>query len=126
MNPSIIKALKFSGITVAGIAALFVILEPAISWAIGDQFIVTQEITSEISFLTAPLDVTMTPTIAGITGGTANGGTQVVVYTNDSSGYNMTLTASSSAGMVGNSQGGTIPTLSSTTAGVPDFIEAAG
>ena len=58
MNPSIIKALKFSGITVAGIAALFVILEPAISWAIGDQFIVTQEITSEISFLTATLDVT--------------------------------------------------------------------
>jgi hypothetical protein len=121
MNPSIIKALKFSGITVAGISALFVILEPAISWAIGDQFEVTQQITSEISFLTAPSDVTMSPTIAGITGGTANGGTQVVVYTNDSAGYNMTLTASSSAGMIGESQGGTIPALSSTTAGVPDY-----
>ena len=121
MKSFITKNVKYAGITLGGLMALFVIAEPTISWAIGDQFEITQEITSEISFLTAPLDVVMTPTIAGITGGTGNGGTQVVVYTNDSSGYNMTLTASSSAGMIGELLGGTIPALSSTTAGVPDF-----
>jgi hypothetical protein len=103
------------------LALAFVIFEPAISAAVEDTFTITQSVTSEISFLTPATDVTMGPSIAGITGGTSNGGTQVVVLTNNAAGYTMTLTASSSAGMVGNSQGGTIPAYIPSATGVPDF-----
>lgn len=105
---------------ILGLCAIsFVLLEPAISSAVEDQFTVTQVITSEISFLTPSSDVTLSPTIAGITGGTSNGGTQLVVLTNNATGYSMFVTASSSAGMIGIANGGTIAAFSSTT--IPTF-----
>ncbi len=103
------------------LAVAFVIFEPAISAAIEDQFTITQVVTSEISFLTPSTDITMSPSIAGITGGTSNGQTQVIVLTNNATGYTMTLTASSSLGMIGNSQGGSIPAYVPTATGVPDY-----
>ncbi len=100
----------------------YLAFEPTLGIAqIEDQFIVTQVVTSEISFLTTANDVTMSPSLAGITGGTSNGQTQVVVSTNDPSGYNMTLKASSSAAMQGNTQGGEIPDYTPSTPTVPDF-----
>lgn len=103
----------------------FLVAEPAISNAIEDQFIVTQVVNSEISFLTPASDIVMSPQLAGITGGTSNGSTYVRVLTNDSAGYTMTLTASSSLGMLGNTQGGTIPAYVPASGIVPDFTFAA-
>lgn len=94
----------------------FLALEPTLIRAqIEDQFEVSQTVTGEISFLTTANNVTLSPSIPGITGGASNGGTQVVVFTNDPSGYNMTIVSSSSAAMQGNSEGGEIPDYSTTT-----------
>ena len=103
------------------IAFMFTVFEPAISKAIEDQFTVTQVVTAEISFLTPTADITMSPNLAGITGGTANGQTTVRVLTNNATGYNMTLSASSSAGMLGNANGGTIPAYVHIGSTTPQF-----
>jgi hypothetical protein len=116
-----ITTLKTSTISLLMLALMFLVVEPAIGNAIEDQFTVTQSVTAEISFLTPAADITMSPSLAGITGGTSNGSTYVRVLTNNALGYNMTLSASSSAGMLGNSQGGTIPALVPAVAGVPDY-----
>lgn len=49
--------------------------------------------------MTAPANVTLTPNIGGITGGTANGSTSVVVLTDNRAGYALTFVASSSPAM---------------------------
>ena len=116
-----IKTLKTSTISLLMLALVFVAVEPAIGNAIEDQFTVTQSVTAEISFLTPSTDITMSPALAGLTGGTSNGSTYVRVLTNNALGYTMTLTASSSNGMIGNSQGGTIPAYVPTSGITPDF-----
>ncbi len=121
MKEYIIKPLRQAGILLLIGAVSFVVLEPTIGFAIEDQFTVTQVVTSEISFLVQANDITMSPQLAGVTGGTSYGTTSVRVLTNDSAGYNMTLTASSSLGMIGDSQGGTIPSYTPAATGVPDF-----
>lgn len=103
------------------LSLVFVGLEPQISKAIEDQFIVTQVVTSEISFATTAANVAMTPSLTGVTGGTSNGTTTVVVLTNDTAGYTMTITASSSPAMQGNTGGGTIADYTPTSTFVPDF-----
>lgn len=119
---TIINTFRTSGAVLLMLALTFIGLEPTIGSAIEDQFTVTQIVTSEISFLTPATDITMSPQLAGITGGTSNGSTQVVVHTNNSTGYTMTLTASSSSGMIGNSEGGNIPAYTPASAGVPDRL----
>ena len=108
-------------IVAVSLYAAYVLFEPVMSDAqTQDQFTVSQTITGEVAFLVNATDVTMTPSLSGITGGTSNGGTQVRVYTNDTSGYNMTLRASSSLGLVGNTAGDNIP-YATTSAGAPTF-----
>ncbi len=121
MKKYFIKTIQQTVMLICVAAFTFMLCEPAISSAIEDQFKITQVVTAEISFLTPASDITMSPTIAGLTGGTSNGSTQVVVLTNNVSGYTMTLTASSSAGMIGNSQGGTIAAYVPAVSGVPDY-----
>lgn len=99
----------------------FTFLEPSVVSAVDSQFRISQLITPEISFITPSSDITMTPALAGLTGGTSNGSTQVVVLTNNAAGYHMTLSASSSLGMVGNTSGGTIPAYVPLAANVPDY-----
>lgn len=99
----------------------YVTFEPAVLKAVEDQFTVSQTITSEITFVTTANNVTMSPSIAGITGGSSYGQTQVAVYTNDSAGFTMTITASSSPALQGNTQGGFINDYSSASASIPDF-----
>jgi len=99
----------------------FLMAEPRLGMAIEDQFTITQTITSEISFATTAADVTMTPSLGGLTGGTSNGTTTVVVVTNDSSGYTMTIKASSSPAMQGNTQGGSVADYTQASTYVPDF-----
>jgi hypothetical protein len=103
------------------LGAGFILSEPTIGRAIEDQFTVTQTVTSEISFSTTAVDVSMTPSLGGVTGGTSNGTTTVVVKTNDNAGYTMTIKASSSPAMVGNVSGATIADYTPATAGIPDY-----
>jgi hypothetical protein len=98
-----------------------VLFEPAISLAIENQFTVTQTITPEVAFLTPASNVTMDGSIGGLTGGTSNGQTQVIILTNNSTGFTVTIKASSSPAMQGNSKGGTITDYTPTSNVVPDF-----
>ncbi len=78
----------------------FLILEPAVTLGATDSFTVTQTITGEIAFTTTATDITMTPDIAGITGGYSSGTTTVAVSTNDPDGYTLTMAFASSTAMV--------------------------
>jgi hypothetical protein len=74
------------------IAASFFIVEPRVGQAVtSGPFTVRTTVTDEISFLVNAANVTATTAINGITGGTANGSTTVVVRTNSASGYYMTI-----------------------------------
>lgn len=117
----LIYTLKIGTLAIMVAAFGYIIIEPAVSSAVEDQFTITQSVTGEISFLTPASDVSMSPALAGITGGTSNGSTYVRVLTNNISGYSMTLTASSSDGMVGNTQGGVIPAYVPASGITPDF-----
>ncbi len=100
-----INANPVAAALIAAIAAVsmtlmsFVLLEPAVSFAITDVFTVEQEITAEISFETTANDVTMLPAIAGLSGGISSGTTTVAVSTNDVDGYNMTIQFADSIAM---------------------------
>lgn len=109
------------------VLASFFMLEPAVSRAQeSETFEITQQITAEISFDAAVNDVTMSPTIAGgITGGTSNGATQVVVNTNNSAGYNMTIAFSSTTAMILDGGGGVINNYAPASTTVPDYNFAA-
>lgn len=101
-------------------------IEPSLVRAVEDQFTVKQTVTAEISFQTAATNVVMSGSIAGITGGTSNGGTQVNVLTNNANGYLMTIKASSSPAMQGDTQGGSIPNYTPADVNTPDFTFAVG
>jgi hypothetical protein len=105
--------------------ASYLMLEPIASFGQSayDQFVVSQQITSEISFLATAADITLSA-IGGITGGVSEGQTSVRVYTNDAAGFTMTITASGSPAMQGISQGGVIADYTPATANVPDFTFA--
>lgn len=106
------------------VAFLISAIEPAISFAATtaqSQFTISQLVSGEVAFLTPASNVVLSPTLGGLTGGTSGGETQVIVATNNSTGYTMTLAASSSAGMTGTSTGQTIPAYISSVAGVPDY-----
>jgi len=128
----VLKTLPFQKLTaIALIMTLaligsFLVVEPILGLAVEDQFTITQSVTSEISFLTTATDITMSPTIAGLTGGTSNGGTQVVVNTNNAAGYTMTIVASSSPAMQGNTGGGSIPNYTPASASIPDYAFSVG
>jgi hypothetical protein len=103
----------------------YLMFEPLATFgqSVQDQFVVSQVIGSEISFLTTAADVTLA-TIGGITGGTSEGQTNVRVYTNNSSGFTMTITASNSPAMQGATQGGVIADYTPAAANTPDFTFA--
>lgn len=111
------QSIAFALIATLGLLSMYVMVEPTmIRSQVYDQFVTSQTITAEISFVGTANNVTMSPSIPGLTGGTANGDTNVRVYTNNSGGYAMTMTASSSPAMQGIG-GGTIPDFSTTTTG---------
>lgn len=99
----------------------FILAEPMVSQAIADEFTIKQTITAEITFTTPANDVVMNGSIAGITGGTSYGTTTSVVTTNNSTGFTMTINASLSPAMQGDSNSATIPNYTPSTGGIPDF-----
>lgn len=78
-----------------------------------------QQMVSTLLSMTAAADVTMSPTLGGIIGGTSNGSTATTVTTDNPAGYELYIKASSSPAMQGNSQGDTIANY--TSGGAPDF-----
>jgi hypothetical protein len=100
-----IFALFQSAIGTLIIAIAFMTIEPTVSFALvtsaTSQFTVSQTVGKEIGFATLATNVTMSPVLGGITGGTSNGIVSVAVRTNDLSGYSMTIQASTSLGMQG-------------------------
>jgi len=78
-------------IAVLGMMSFFA-FEPQIGHGqISSDFVVTQEITDEISWNVEAVDATMVGSITGLSGGFATSTTVVSVNTNSSTGYNMTL-----------------------------------
>ena len=71
--------------------------------------------------VTAASDITMSPALGGVTGGTSNGSTYFKVTTDNPGGYSVTLSASSSLGMLGIAQGGSIPAYVHTGSTTPQF-----
>lgn len=70
--------------------------------------------------MTSPADVTMSPSLAGLTGGTSNGSTATTITTDSAAGYQLMIKASSSPALAGNSSGDAISDY--TPAGAnPDF-----
>lgn len=68
--------------------------------------------------LTAAADVTMSPSIGGVTGGTSTGVTSVTATTDNRAGYTLTIQAESSPAM----QSGANSIADYTTGGDPDFV----
>lgn len=130
IRPRIAKKVYFRDSVTAGLlgmlvlSLMFVGLEPRLGMAIEDQFTITQVITAEISFAVGATDVVMTPQLGGITGGTSNGTSTVIVLTNNSTGYTMTIVASTSPAMKGFSGISEIPDYTPANASIPDFTYA--
>jgi hypothetical protein len=126
MIKKVITLLRQSTIGTLIIGIAFITVEPAVSHAITttvpDTFTVTQAVDSEVGFATLASNVTMSPDIGGITGGSSNGAVSVSVRTNDLLGYKMTLQASNSLGMQDvSSTTNYIPAYTTSGAGVPDY-----
>jgi len=119
------NAFMFSSVAAVVASAVlmisFVAFEPTVGRAQTSEFTVSQVITGEISFSTPASDVTLAPAIAGLTGGEGNGSTDVVVTTNNATGYNMTIAFSGSDAMQRDGGGGDIDNYVTAGAGVADF-----
>ncbi len=122
MIKNILKAIIKSSALLLSIFFMFTIVEPAVSEGQTTTFSVSQIVVSELAFATPASSIVLAPSIDTSVGGQASGETQVVVKTNDSSGYSMTIMASSSVGMIGvASSTQSIPAYITSVPGVPDF-----
>jgi hypothetical protein len=124
MIKNLITLIRHGVIGTLILAVVFITIEPAVSLGATatSQFTISQTVTAEIAFATTASNVIMSPTLGGITGGTSNGATSVAVKTNNLTGYNMTIMASTSSGMQGvASSTNFIPAYISTVPGVPDY-----
>lgn len=97
----------------------FAVLEPQIVAADEDAINVTLSVTEEMS-LSSPVDVTMTPSIPGMTGGSATGSATWTVITSNNTGFAMTLRASASPAMASATQSASFDDYTEVGA-VPDF-----
>jgi hypothetical protein len=103
-NPIMMSAMA-AVVASAVLMVSFLALEPSVGRAATDVFTIGQTITSELSITASTSDVTLSPSIAGLTGGIGNGSTEVVVTTNNATGYSMTIQFSSSTAMYRNGGG---------------------
>jgi hypothetical protein len=75
------------------LAMSYFVFEPSVGRAqdTSGPFTISQTITGETSFLVDAVNTTLSGSLNGITGGTANGSTTVVVQTNSPTGYTMQI-----------------------------------
>jgi hypothetical protein len=121
IKKSTYSALTAAFLVVAVTLTLFLVLEPTVGRSAVDTFKVTQTVTDETAFIVTANDVTMSPSLAGLTGGTAAGTTSVRVRTNNATGYTMSIAFSSSTAMGRNGGGGVIANYAPAAVNVPDF-----
>ncbi len=128
-NPTI-NAIVGSLIMLAMLLTSFSLFEPIVTHGqINDTITVTQEITSQISFLTNPNDVVMSNSIQGLTGGTSYGTTTFNISTNDPDGYTVTIAFSSTTAMAATGSTSVIPNYNPVAGGALadyNFTVAAG
>jgi hypothetical protein len=106
---------------------LFFAFEPAVTFGQTDVFTVRAEITGELAFVTLANDIVLAPSIAGLTGGFANGTTTVAVNTNNPAGYSMSIAFATITAMQAEVGTSTIPNYVPVGAnGDYDFTMAAG
>lgn len=100
-------------------AAMYILFEPTQMFAAATgsegEFTVSQEIGAEISFATAPVDLTTSGTIGGATGGAEVATSTVEITTNNSTGYILAIKFESATGME-RAAGGAINYYGTTTA----------
>jgi hypothetical protein len=126
-NPTV-NAFIAAVTTVTLLLISFATLEPMVAQG-GDiatsTFTVRQQITGEISFTSPPNNVTMDPSIAGLTGGTAYGTSTFAISTNNPTGYIVTIQFASTTAML--QEGGSAYINNYTPVGsVPDYNFAIG
>ena len=109
-----------AAVTSALLLTSFLLLEPTVSHAVSDTVSVHQTITAEISIAIASTSLSMDGTIAGITGGITDAETEVLVITNNSTGYNMTIQFASATAMYRDTGGTDIPNYVPAVETVPD------
>lgn len=121
-NPAI-SALVASATLIALLTVSYFVFEPMVSYGATSSFTVTQQVTSELSFKTAPNNVTMTPSIPGLTGGTSHGTSTFNITTNNATGYNVTIQFSSTTAMKNKSSTSTsvIKNYNPAVGGTPDY-----
>ncbi len=87
------QALLASTLILTLAVAGYFFIEPQVGRAqdTSGPFSISQTITGETSFIVDAVNTTMTGSLNGITGGTSNGSTTVVVQTNSPTGYTMTI-----------------------------------
>ncbi len=107
-------------VSVAAVS-LYLAWEPVVSASATSQFEVSLTIDSEIVFASAPGGVGL-GSLFGLTGGTTTGSSQIVVQTNNSTGYNLRIAASSSGQMIGNATGSSVPAYTPVSATVGDYF----
>lgn len=114
-------------IMLALLSVSYFVFEPVTAYGVTKTFTVTQQITSEISFKTDPNNVTMTPSISGLTGDNAFGTSTFAINTNNTTGYNMTIQFSTSTAMQGTgSTTSDINNYGPASAGTPDYTWSVG
>jgi hypothetical protein len=105
----------------------FFAFEPAVTFGqTTDEFTVQAEITGELSFVTTANDITLAPTIPGLSGGFASGTTTVAVNTNNPLGYAMTIEFDDVTAMQQDAGTSTIPNYAPVSGADYDFTMAAG
>ena len=108
------------------LAVSFMLLEPTISSAnTTSQMTESLTINKEVSFSTPTSNIVLSPAIGGLSGGIATGKTSFSILSNDTAGYSVTITASSSLGMIGNASSSNVITAYKPAApNVPDYTFA--
>lgn len=72
--------------------------------------------------ITSAADVTMSPSLGGLSGGTSNGSTAVTVTTDGGAGYQLLIKASTSPALKGENIADSIADYTPAVAGTPDYV----
>ena len=108
------ESFTLSVLALTGLIAIFPLLEAGAVYAqatttgsasASQQITVRQQVTAEISLTVASTSLTMLPAIAGLSGGDGYGSTTIKVITNNNAGYTITVQASGTYAMNGDSFG---------------------
>jgi len=121
---SLVKILSVALIINLLFFSVYVFFEPQSVRALEDQIRITQTVTAEIS-ITSPGDVTMSPSIPGMTGSggvPSTGSATWTVITNNIQGFSMTIKSSTTPAMRGDATSDYFDDYTTTNLNIPDHI----